>query len=172
MAAVLETIPLARDGQGVWRVGGTRVTLDVVVRAFDGGAAPEEIVQRFPAPELPRFDRISPGARSGRGRVAVGPSRMVTHWAAGKAAGAACKSLRWLADENFDNLILRGVSRRATAFDFVRVQDIAGISGAGDSNDGSGDTGSVTSPATVLSGSADSECASGRRGGRGYPAAE
>src|ERR1700690_1752742 len=39
-------------GHGVYRVGGTRVTLDLVVRAFDRGATAEEIVQKLPSLEL------------------------------------------------------------------------------------------------------------------------
>jgi uncharacterized protein (DUF433 family) len=49
MAAFTDTIPLAKDASGVYRVGGTRVTLDLVVHAFDGGATAEEIVQRYPS---------------------------------------------------------------------------------------------------------------------------
>jgi uncharacterized protein (DUF433 family) len=49
MAAFTDTIPLAKDAAGVYRVGGTRVTLDLVVHAFDGGATAEEIVQRYPS---------------------------------------------------------------------------------------------------------------------------
>jgi uncharacterized protein (DUF433 family) len=52
MAAVIDAIPLAKDSHGVYRVGGTRVTLDLVVRAFNRGATAEEIVQRFPSLEL------------------------------------------------------------------------------------------------------------------------
>ena len=52
MADVLEAIPLAKDSHGVYRVGGTRVTLDLVVRAFNRGATAEEIVQKFPSLEL------------------------------------------------------------------------------------------------------------------------
>jgi len=40
--------------------------------------------------------------------------------------------LKWLADENFDNDILRGVWRRAAGFDAVRVQDVPEISGKDD----------------------------------------
>jgi hypothetical protein len=40
--------------------------------------------------------------------------------------------VKWLADENFDNDILRGIRRRAAGFDFVRAQDIAEISGLDD----------------------------------------
>ena len=39
--------------------------------------------------------------------------------------------MKWLADENFDNDILRGVRRRASHVDFLRVQDV-GLSGADD----------------------------------------
>ncbi len=37
---------------GVLRVAGTRVTLDIVLESFLDGATPEEIVQRYPALEL------------------------------------------------------------------------------------------------------------------------
>jgi len=40
------------DADGVFRVAGTRVTLDTVVYAFRDGATPEEIVQMYPALEL------------------------------------------------------------------------------------------------------------------------
>jgi uncharacterized protein (DUF433 family) len=49
MDAVVEAIPLAQDKHGVYRVGGTRVTLDLVVHAFNCGATAEEIVLKFPA---------------------------------------------------------------------------------------------------------------------------
>jgi len=49
---VVEAIPLARDAHGVYRVGGTRVTLDTLVHAFNRGATAEEIVQRFPSLQL------------------------------------------------------------------------------------------------------------------------
>ena len=52
MATVTQEIPLAKDSQGVYRIAGTRVTLDVVVRAFNSGATAEEIVQKFPSLEL------------------------------------------------------------------------------------------------------------------------
>jgi uncharacterized protein (DUF433 family) len=41
-----------KDSHGVFRIGGTRVTLDLVVRAFNRGATAEEIVQKFPSLEL------------------------------------------------------------------------------------------------------------------------
>ena len=50
MNAVVDEIPLAKDAHGVFRVGGTRVTLDLVVRAFNRGATAEEIVQMYDRP--------------------------------------------------------------------------------------------------------------------------
>jgi len=48
-----EHVPLTADERGVVRVAGARVTLDVIVRAFDAGASPEEIVESFPTLALP-----------------------------------------------------------------------------------------------------------------------
>ena len=48
----MEAIPLAQDAHGVYRIGGTRVTLDLVVRAFNRGATAEEIAWRYPALNL------------------------------------------------------------------------------------------------------------------------
>jgi uncharacterized protein (DUF433 family) len=42
-------LPLKLDKTGVARVGGTRVTLDTVVRAFVRGATAEEIAQQYPS---------------------------------------------------------------------------------------------------------------------------
>jgi len=47
------TLPLIEDESGVIRFVGTRVQLETVVTAFDCGATPEEIVQDYPALELP-----------------------------------------------------------------------------------------------------------------------
>jgi hypothetical protein len=41
--------------------------------------------------------------------------------------------LRLAADEDFNNVILRGARRRNADLDVVRVQDVAGLSGADDS---------------------------------------
>src|SRR4030095_7454453 len=57
MATILQIqpipLPLKLDKTGVVRVGGTRVTLDTVVRAFIRGATAEEIVQQYPSLSLP-----------------------------------------------------------------------------------------------------------------------
>lgn len=47
-----ERVPIQTDADGVIRVGGTRVTLDTVVAAFDAGATAEEIVQQYPSVAL------------------------------------------------------------------------------------------------------------------------
>jgi uncharacterized protein (DUF433 family) len=49
---VTEIIPLRTDSTGVIRVGGTRVTLEIVVGAFCDGATAEEIVQQYPSLNL------------------------------------------------------------------------------------------------------------------------
>ena len=48
-AAAAEPVPLALDAEGVFRVGGTRVTLDTVVGAYRKGDTPEQIVQDYPS---------------------------------------------------------------------------------------------------------------------------
>ena len=46
---MVDSIPLSRDASGVFRVAGSRVTLDLIVRAFHRGATAEEIVLDFPS---------------------------------------------------------------------------------------------------------------------------
>jgi uncharacterized protein (DUF433 family) len=53
MTAVVDEIQLGKDPHGVYRVGGTRVTVDLVVRAFNRGATAEEIVQKYDTLRLP-----------------------------------------------------------------------------------------------------------------------
>lgn len=47
-----EPVPLARDADGVLRVGSSRVTLDTVVAAFREGMTPEGIVEQYPSLRL------------------------------------------------------------------------------------------------------------------------
>lgn len=47
-----EPIPLVEGADRVMRVRGTRVTLDTVLAAFQGGATAEEIVQQYPSLSL------------------------------------------------------------------------------------------------------------------------
>ena len=42
-----EAPPLRRDASGVLRVGHSRVLVDLVIRAFQDGATPEAIAQRY-----------------------------------------------------------------------------------------------------------------------------
>ena len=54
MPLVLEApaLPLHTDADGVVRVGGTRVTLDTVVAAYNAGATAEQIVLDYPVLRL------------------------------------------------------------------------------------------------------------------------
>jgi uncharacterized protein (DUF433 family) len=47
-----EPVPLQAMEDGVVRVGGTRVTLDTLVAAFEQGATAEEIVPQYPSLHL------------------------------------------------------------------------------------------------------------------------
>jgi len=47
-------------------------------------------------------------------------------------AGAPEKPVKWLADENFRNAIVRGIVRRVPGFDVIRVQDVAEVAGQDD----------------------------------------
>ena len=48
-----EAPPLSEDATGALRVGNSRVLLEIVVRAFQDGATPETIVQRYSILALP-----------------------------------------------------------------------------------------------------------------------
>lgn len=58
---------------------------------------------------------------------------MVASWSSRTLAVPRRKSVKWLADENLRNAIIRGLLRKAPTFDIVRVQDIPEISGEDDS---------------------------------------
>lgn len=45
--AKIDALPLREDTAGALRVGDSRVLLELVVRAFQDGATPETIVQRY-----------------------------------------------------------------------------------------------------------------------------
>lgn len=45
-------VPLEKSADGVFRIGGTRVTLDTLVAAFNNGATAEEIALRYPSLKL------------------------------------------------------------------------------------------------------------------------
>jgi uncharacterized protein (DUF433 family) len=47
-----QKVPLSLDERGLFRVAGTRVTLDCVVEMWQDGAGPEEIVEHFDALRL------------------------------------------------------------------------------------------------------------------------
>jgi len=47
LSIAAEPAPLAPDNDGVVRVGGTRVTLDTIVAAFNEGATADEIASQY-----------------------------------------------------------------------------------------------------------------------------
>jgi uncharacterized protein (DUF433 family) len=47
ITVISETPPLNRDPSGAIRIGDSRVLLELVIRAFQDGATPEAIVQRY-----------------------------------------------------------------------------------------------------------------------------
>lgn len=55
MSVVIQTEapPLRQDSSGALRVGMSRVLLELVIRAFQDGATPETIAQRYPTATLP-----------------------------------------------------------------------------------------------------------------------
>ncbi len=52
MATATINVPIEQTAEGVFRITGTRVTLDTVVSAFLHGATAEEIVLRYPTLSL------------------------------------------------------------------------------------------------------------------------
>jgi uncharacterized protein (DUF433 family) len=48
-----ESPPLREEASGALRIGNTRVLLELVIRAFQDGATPEAIVQRYSTLDLP-----------------------------------------------------------------------------------------------------------------------
>jgi uncharacterized protein (DUF433 family) len=55
MSLVIQTerVPLEEDANGIIRVGGTRVTLDTIVTAYQQGEPPESIADQYPSVSLP-----------------------------------------------------------------------------------------------------------------------
>src|SRR5437879_3129236 len=47
--SITQSVPLTRSADGVFRVTGSRVTLDSIVHQFKSGATPEQIQEEFPS---------------------------------------------------------------------------------------------------------------------------
>jgi uncharacterized protein (DUF433 family) len=50
--SIADPIPVSPDADGVFRVGGTRVTIDTVIEAFQEGMTPEGIAEQYPSLSL------------------------------------------------------------------------------------------------------------------------
>ena len=141
---------LREDADGTIRIGQTRVTLDTVIGYWEGMSA-EEIASAYSSLDLADvhavlgyylsncaavdqhcqstghrliwFDTKSNGARRGSNCASdVGQTQQ------------HCDQfimLSFLADENFNGHIVRGLLRRLPTLDLVRIQDV-GLSGAED----------------------------------------
>ncbi|MBI5282837.1 MAG: hypothetical protein HY858_14225 [Candidatus Solibacter usitatus] len=57
---------------------------------------------------------------------------MVAARAARKADGQTGEQVKWLADENLDNAIVRGLLLRVPGIDIVRAQDVPQFAGRDD----------------------------------------
>lgn len=47
LALQADPVPLREDADGAWRVGNTRVLLEMVIGSFERGATPEAIVESY-----------------------------------------------------------------------------------------------------------------------------
>jgi len=57
---------------------------------------------------------------------------MVASWPPRTLVGTAREPVKWLADENLNNAIIRGLPRQVPALDIIRAQDVAEVSGKDD----------------------------------------
>jgi uncharacterized protein (DUF433 family) len=138
------SVPIRTDEHGTIRVGNTRVTLDVVLARHQQGRTPEQIHESFPTLKLAdiyavisyylnnraevdaylgqqdkeaaqlrqEIEAKQPQTEPLRARLRTQIKRPPQDW-----------WMRFLADENFDNDILRGVLSKSADFDYIRVQD-------------------------------------------------
>lgn len=52
IATTTDSPPIRKEATGAWRVGNSRVLVEIVIRAFDDGATPEAIRMSYPAVSL------------------------------------------------------------------------------------------------------------------------
>ena len=56
----IEAPAINKEPTGAWRVGSSRVLVEILIRAFDDGATPEAICRNYPAVSLPEvYDLIA-----------------------------------------------------------------------------------------------------------------
>ena len=49
LSLTAEAVPLSTDAEGVFRVSGTRVTLDSIIRAYQDGSSADAIAEQYPS---------------------------------------------------------------------------------------------------------------------------
>lgn len=105
VAELVELVPLAMDPNGVYRVGGTRVSLDSIVHAFKQGCSAEEIVDRFPSVSLPDVYQVIGYYLRHKTEIT---EYLEQRQAAEQAAGLQCEG-------SPDGLLTRLIERRSNA---------------------------------------------------------
>src|SRR5687768_3938900 len=69
VASLSQPVPLTKDDEGVWRVTGTRLSLDVIVKEFWQGCSAEQFVDAHPHVELSQIYAILSWYLSNREKV-------------------------------------------------------------------------------------------------------
>jgi uncharacterized protein (DUF433 family)/predicted nuclease of predicted toxin-antitoxin system len=141
----VEAPPLRQDASGALRIGHSHVLLELVIRAFQDGATPEAIAQRYSTATL--ADIYAAIAYYLRHREAMEAylaereqlaqevrQRLANHQGdladlrgrllARQRRAWGWRMLRLLSDENFNGDIVRGLLLRRPELDLRRVQDV------------------------------------------------
>ena len=125
------SVPLREDPPGVFRVGESRVLLELVIHAFKSGATPEAIVQSYDTLRLADVYAVVTRYLAGpsRSKTISGnattqprqPVRELSRYKARRASFATryslgrgrrdCLVIKLASDENFDGDIVRGLLR-------------------------------------------------------------
>ncbi len=137
------SVPLREDPQGVFRIGKSRVLLELVIRDFQRGQTPEAIVQSYdtlnladvyavvsyylanPQPIDEYLRQRDKAAEEIRCKIEVSqpPRENLREVLMARARPRGWFVIKLATDENFDGDILRGLMRRQPDLDIVRVQD-------------------------------------------------
>jgi uncharacterized protein (DUF433 family) len=101
-------IPMATGDDGVIRVSGTRVTLDSILLAFNDGASAEEIAGQYPVVPLADIYYLIGYCLRHAGEMEEYLGRRRRESLEVRQQNEA----RWLAEENLNKGIVRGLLRR------------------------------------------------------------
>ena len=151
LSIISEPVPLNAQPDGAVRIANTRVTLDSVIHAFNDGATAEQIVQAYPVLALAdvyavlgyylrRTTDVEAYLQT-RALEAAQVREAFSHapifrgfepvWKPAEPKQGDKGVLKFAADENLNSNIIRGLLRRNSQLDILRIQDVA-LSGASD----------------------------------------